>query len=98
MKPREHDELVEHIFRVCAVDRAHVRTARHLHTGKHAVEVDIPGGTILRVEHKVSGIATRRMLEIFRALPDGALSLKTKRAGLLASLAKHEDPSALGHE
>lgn len=85
MKPKEHDELVEHIFRVCGTSSAHVRTGFVAYTSKHSVEVDIPGGASLRIHHRVSAIATRRMIEIFRALPDGSLSIKAKRSALLAA-------------
>lgn len=87
---RECGELRGHIARVCG-RRINVYTGtwaakrgRSSDVIVHWLEVELPGGTSMRLETSSAPKTRRRALELFSALPDGAMSLATKRAALLA--------------
>lgn len=49
----------------------------------HWFEVGLPGGTGLRLETTSSARTRRDALRLFSAMPDGSLSIATRRAELL---------------
>ena len=88
---RERGELRGHIARVCG-RRINFYTGTEEKRGRssdvivHWLEVELPGGTSMRLEASSAPKTRRRALELFSALPDGAMSLSTKRAALLKAL------------